>query len=69
LDESLFSILDVILDKENLDKLSYQVEKIFQLRGNIKSRHGNVIIGGCKSGKSTLLDVLQKAQNQLGEET
>jgi dynein heavy chain len=57
--ESILQYINTIMDRSNLDKNPYFVEKVIQLYHTKNTRHGNIIIGKSMSGKSALLDTLK----------
>lgn len=67
--EAFIKSIDTVMDKMNLDKLGYFVEKLSQVSHTKNSRHGNILIGKSMSGKSTMLKVLEEVQNKMGSKT
>lgn len=68
-DEAFIKRIDIVMDKLNLDKTGYFVEKITQFYYTKSSRHGTIVIGKSMTGKSTLMKVLNEVQNLGGKIT
>lgn len=61
----LMSAIDKACEEQNLQKLDSFKDKCIQLYDTINVRHGLMIVGNAGSGKTCVMETLQKAQTSL----
>ena len=65
---NLQNAIEEEIKKANLQLHPIIMSKIMQLYDSKNTRHGNMLVGGSLSGKSTTWKILQKAMNSLNKE-
>jgi dynein heavy chain len=68
-EQDLSDAISTLLRKQKMDKHATWMEKTLQLHAIMESNHGIMVLGAAALGKSSIITILQQAQQRLNADT